>query len=142
MRYFALLLLTSCICPAVVGETEEEKCADYERKYVTNRSCMQPSECYWVRPLADQCANARRQSEARARREAYVSRHPELSEDVRATILKGKFRIGFTADQVRAAVGPPYRINRTGNREGVREQWVYPGGYLYLEDGVLTSWQD
>lgn len=37
--------------------------------------------------------------------------------------------------------GKPKSINRTETAYGVREQWVYDRGYLYFEDGYLTSIQ-
>jgi SOS-response transcriptional repressor LexA len=33
-------------------------------------------------------------------------------------------------------------VNRTTFARGVHEQWVYDGGYLYFEDGVLTTIQN
>lgn len=38
--------------------------------------------------------------------------------------------------------GKPQKINRTVNGYGVSEQWVYSGGYLYFENGILTSIQN
>lgn len=37
--------------------------------------------------------------------------------------------------------GKPKSINKTETAFGVREQWVYDRGYLYFEDGYLTSIQ-
>ena len=51
--------------------------------------------------------------------------------------------IGMTAERVRLSMwGKPQKINTTTNQYGVREQWVYDGGYLYFQDGVLTSIQN
>ncbi len=52
--------------------------------------------------------------------------------------------IGMTQARVlESSWGRPERINRTTSRYGVREQWVYRnGGYLYFEDGVLTTIQN
>jgi hypothetical protein len=50
--------------------------------------------------------------------------------------------IGMTAEQVRkSSWGKPKSINETITARGKHEQWVYGGGYLYLENGVLTSIQ-
>jgi hypothetical protein len=54
-------------------------------------------------------------------------------------------KLGMTAKQVRtkSSWGEPYQINRTTNRYGVREQWVYGSrNYLYFENGILTSIQN
>lgn len=42
-------------------------------------------------------------------------------------------RIGITAEQCRLILGRPLRIN--GN------QWVYQRGYIYIEDGKVSSMQ-
>jgi hypothetical protein len=50
--------------------------------------------------------------------------------------------IGMTAEQIRkSSWGKPRSINETITAAGKHEQWVYGGGYLYLENGVLTSIQ-
>ena len=50
--------------------------------------------------------------------------------------------IGMNAEQVRkSSWGKPKSINETITARGKHEQWVYGGGYLYLENGVLTSIQ-
>ena len=51
--------------------------------------------------------------------------------------------IGMTAaDAVASSWGKPRKINRTTRANSVREQWVYDGGYLYFDNGVLTSIQN
>jgi hypothetical protein len=61
--------------------------------------------------------------------------------------LKRRKREGVTLgmsqdDVLKSSWGRPERINRTHNKYGTHEQWVYPGGYLYFEDGTLTSIQN
>jgi hypothetical protein len=53
-------------------------------------------------------------------------------------------RIGMTAAQVvNSCWGEPAHINRTRSAAHSFEQWVYPEvGYLYLDDGILTTIQD
>lgn len=52
-------------------------------------------------------------------------------------------RIGMTAEEVRdSSWGVPAKVNRTTTAHGVREQWIYSGGYLYLDDGKLTAIQN
>jgi len=51
--------------------------------------------------------------------------------------------IGMRAEQVLASSwGKPSKVNRTVTKNTQVEQWVYPGGYLYLTDGVLTGIQN
>jgi hypothetical protein len=51
--------------------------------------------------------------------------------------------IGMTSDQVINDTdwGAPRSRNTTMNASGIHEQWVYGFGYLYFDNGVLTSIQ-
>lgn len=53
-------------------------------------------------------------------------------------------KLGMTAKTVREETnwGIPKAINRSVGKWGVHEQWVYDGGYLYFENGKLTSYQN
>ena len=69
--------------------------------------------------------------------DSYFSEKPEK------IVLPEKIRIGMTDKKVLSIWGKPTDINRTINRYGVKEQWVYPNYvYLYFTDGVLTTIQD
>lgn len=58
-------------------------------------------------------------------------------------IYEGKVWIGATKAMVIDSWGKPKDINRSVGSWGVHEQWVYSNGnYLYIENGILTSWQD
>lgn len=51
--------------------------------------------------------------------------------------------IGMTESEVYASTwGTPKKKNRTETANSVREQWVYDEGYIYFEDGRVTSIQD
>jgi len=51
--------------------------------------------------------------------------------------------IGMSQDEVlKSSWGKPQKINRSTYKFGIHEQWVYGGGYLYFENGVLTSIQN
>lgn len=51
--------------------------------------------------------------------------------------------IGMTSERVLlSSWGRPEKVNRTTYSQGVHEQWVYSGGYLYFEDGILTAIQN
>lgn len=81
-------------------------------------------------------------------RAAYVRAHPDaLTPEHQRAILHGSVWLGASAEQARAALGEPDDVNRSVSRAGVREQWVYARGsgdtlYVYLDDGVVTSWQE
>jgi hypothetical protein len=79
-----------------------------------------------------------------------VQAERERAESIKRNIAAEKARrrkegvtLGMTDDEVLDSQwGKPSHVNRTTNKHGVREQWVYPGGYLYFEDGKLTSIQN
>jgi len=92
-------------------------------------------------------------------REVYISQHPELDETKRKKLLNGGFWVGMTKELLVELEGQPCDVNRTtyadlSGKEHIKEQMVYgpyrnycPQGYFdsdiyYVEDGVLTSWQD
>jgi hypothetical protein len=82
---------------------------------------------------------------SRDRAARLVARYPTWSDGVLAVIMCGWIQRGMTAEQVIASWGRPRDINRTVGSWGVHEQWVYGefgGPYVYLEDGVVTSWQN
>ena len=61
-------------------------------------------------------------------------------------ILRGFIRVGFTPEQVVRSWGPPNHVNTTRTLLGVHDQWVYgekpfPKAYVYLENGVVKSWE-
>ena len=49
--------------------------------------------------------------------------------------------VGMTVEQLRKSVGKPSHVNSTTTAEGKREQWVFGGGYVYVEGGVVTAYQ-
>lgn len=55
---------------------------------------------------------------------------------------RGGVSIGMTAAQVYASCwGKPRSVNETITARGKHAQWVYGSGYLYLDDGIVTSMQ-
>lgn len=69
--------------------------------------------------------------------DSYFSEKPEI------IVLPESIKLGMTDKKVLSIWGKPIDINRTINRYGVKEQWVYPNYvYLYFTDGVLTTIQD
>jgi hypothetical protein len=59
-----------------------------------------------------------------------------------ACTRKGGVSIGMTKAQVIASCwGKPQNINTTATANGIHEQWVYGGGYVYLDNGVVTAVQ-
>lgn len=58
-------------------------------------------------------------------------------------IHKGIIWIGMTKEMALESLGKPNDINRTVGSWGVNEQWVYPNNlYVYIQNGILKSWQD
>lgn len=61
----------------------------------------------------------------------------------KAARRKEGVRIGMSKEQVLASNwGKPRKINRTSGANYEHEQWVYDGGYLYFQGGLLTTVQN
>lgn len=72
----------------------------------------------------------------------YLERKPVYAAPIPSTPYSPK--IGMTSEQVLSSTwGKPRDINRTTNKYGVSEQWVYGSSrYIYLDDGIVTAIQD
>lgn len=58
-------------------------------------------------------------------------------------IMQHKIWIGMTKGMLLESWGKPIDINRTVTQNLISEQWVYYNyKYVYLENNVVTSWQD
>lgn len=58
------------------------------------------------------------------------------------SIRKREFYIGMSKPALLAAMGLPDRSNRTVGAAGEFLQYVYGRSYVYVTNGVITSWQD
>lgn len=67
---------------------------------------------------------------------------PNTSLKVRRAIEKQEIIIGMKKKEVELSLGKPKKVNMSVGSWGVHEQWVYERQYLYIENGVLTSWQN
>jgi hypothetical protein len=77
------------------------------------------------------------------RRWKFIEDNSNIDYKFLKAIQEGKMELDMTKEMVIAICGNPKDIKRTVKTTGVHEQWIYGGGvYLYLENGILTSWQD
>jgi hypothetical protein len=108
-----------------------------------------------ARATAEQAVEGRVESIQNLRREGCtpparavrnrLRKNPDWSDEIIATTACNRVRIGMTREQAIAGWGRPRDINRSTYSFGVHEQWVYGeygSGYLYFENGVLTSIQN
>ena len=58
------------------------------------------------------------------------------------TVEKGRLRIGSSQCLMKAIMGQPDRANRTVTPNKSWTQFVYGSTYIYITNGVITSWQD
>jgi len=56
-------------------------------------------------------------------------------------IINGQIWIGMTKEMLGESLGVPYDVNRSVYTNLIKEQWVY-GSDVYVENGIVTSWQD
>lgn len=80
------------------------------------------------------------------RRNDFIEKNPNLSQNLRNQIQNGQISIGMTREMAEASWGEPRDINRTVTANMVREQWVYGftsnRRYLYFRNGILDTFQD
>lgn len=57
-------------------------------------------------------------------------------------ILDVKIWIGMTEEMLYESWGKPSEVNRTVTKYGEYKQCIYYSTYVYIENGVVTSWQD
>jgi len=96
------------------------------------------------------------QEDMEKQRKNYVDEWTQmLSQKIKKAILGGDVLIGMNSEQVIASRGLPHEINKTTTKSGIHEQWVMYAfndsglwdlkgkeyGYIYLENGKVTSWQ-
>lgn len=78
-------------------------------------------------------------ADARAKRIAKA--HADWKAPGVALVACHRYAIGMTEDMLLASLGNPYAINRTETVGGSHQQWVYGNDYIYIDDGVVTSFQ-
>lgn len=84
-------------------------------------------------------AEKQRKEAAAKRRTQLESKYKKSDVDL---MLKHRVLLGWTKQMCIEALGKPERINKTTSIYGNSEQWVYSGGYLYFENGLLTTVQN
>lgn len=85
---------------------------------------------------------ARAVAQSTASRRARINAKP-WSRATKELVLAHKISIGMTRDQVLESLGQPQDDNRTVVPGSVHEQWVYGVGlYVYIDDGIVTGWQN
>lgn len=55
--------------------------------------------------------------------------------------VRGPVSVGMSQAKARSAWGAPVKINRSNTSCCQIEQWLYREGYLYFENGKLTTWK-
>jgi hypothetical protein len=78
---------------------------------------------------------------AEPRAQHIAKSHPDWKPEGVALVACHEYAIGMTASMLRASLGSPETINSTETAGGTHEQWVYGRDYIYVEDGVVTSFQ-
>lgn len=75
-----------------------------------------------------------------------VSQRAQVERELGITSKYSKsISLGMSQDDVIAIMGRPSTINRSVGSWGVHEQWVYKNSkikYIYIENGILSSWQN
>lgn len=116
---------------------------DWETEEVISRNTVEKSTTYSAfkgdsLTYVDKVANNTQARAKRLHEEHYWPKGECMA------IAEKKIFIGMNKEQLVMSWGRPRDINRTGTSYSTHEQWCYGdfGPYIYVEDGVVTSWQD
>ena len=73
-----------------------------------------------------------------------LERRKFFTDEEMTLIREEKIEMGMRSELLRCIFGYPSDINRTVTQYGTSEQWVFRNSdwYVYVEDGVVTSWQN
>jgi len=64
-----------------------------------------------------------------------------FGEEIAKKVNDKQVWIGMTKEMLLASKGEPKDKNISTGSWGKHEQWIYPSRYIYIEDGVITSFQ-
>ncbi len=69
--------------------------------------------------------------------------YEKISDSTEVPEEKVEPAIGMTGAEVYASTwGAPQKVNATTTAAGKQEQWVYDDGYIYLDNGIVTTIQE
>jgi hypothetical protein len=67
----------------------------------------------------------------------------EYQESMVKAVAEKKIAIGMTRAEAVFSLGTPQTVNNTTTSNGTHEQWVYSlTNYVYVDDGIVTSYQN
>lgn len=156
-KHLASLLILGTFAVLALGSTESSDSSSSSGSAARSSSPSSRTSGYGPPPSTPTRTKEERIEAIRARRVGdctpplkwvrnRLEKNPEWSDDIIATTTCNRIQIGMTQQQAVAGWGRPNDINRTTTRYGTHEQWVYgeygERGYLYFEDGILTSFQN
>lgn len=96
-----------------------------------------------VTKLENEQAELQKDKNEEARIERRITLAIKYGIDLGETIAKNKISIGMTKEMCRDSWGKPNSINKTTNKYGTSEQWVYSRGtYLYFDNEKLITIQN
>ncbi|MFN8240491.1 MAG: hypothetical protein U0X39_07035 [Bacteroidales bacterium] len=96
-----------------------------------------------VEPVTRQNANQGQVDNSNGRvanesRFSYLER--KYGKSMAARLMAGKIWKGMTSQMVQDSWGVPQKINRSGDSNIVKEEWIYRNTWLYIENNTLTDW--
>lgn len=77
----------------------------------------------------------------KARVLALARKHRAWSDEALGVVACHQVQAGLTEAQMIASWGRPEKVNSTVVGQTETQQWVYGDNYVYVEDGVVTSYQ-
>ncbi|MDD5005824.1 MAG: hypothetical protein PHS93_04900 [Candidatus Omnitrophica bacterium] len=141
-----LLVLNFAGCTTIIITKDRQAVSTLEDKIALARSLSDDKIYTLTRTLS---AYINTEEDRKVLREEMIKRHPEWTPAMKALVEEGRIAIGMLEEQVLSSWGKPKNINKNAGPQGVFEQWLYGGGhisydttyYVYLQNGVVVSWQ-
>jgi hypothetical protein len=101
---------------------------------ILNRKAKEEGKAYF------ESLRVKAQQDINKRRPVYVKKYGPVNGE---KVAKGLIWIGMTEQMLIDSWGQPEDINASVTRYGSRKQYVYGSGqYVYVENGIIDSWQN
>ena len=132
--WILLFLASMLFSIAAVAKEKYETSPVYFANLKDTQLCLKAGKIY--RGIKNQ------ESDIFKNMEAEINKRKLINKDHLAWIFKKTLNIGANECEMLAALGLPDNVNRTVSTNHINKQYIYGGNYIYIEDGLVTSWQD
>lgn len=116
---------------------------DYDG-YILRRHAVLDEPAIPSQPVIRKSLPALQEAKPAVQQERQQSRFTYLEDkygtSIAAKLSAGKIWKGMNSEMIQDSWGKPPKINRVISGNTVKEEWIYTGSWLYLEDDILIEW--